>query len=121
MLISHKLFMTTYITAAGRVRLSAYIGGHLIGSCDAPTTAKRNFICEIKLGPKQLSAKIKVVASLRLKSGQLLAVTLPARRVPRMTMAPAGTIHIAGRAASYSAVYWCSPTALVDTLESVHE
>jgi hypothetical protein len=118
MLIGRRLFMTTYARRAGRVRLSAYIGRHDIGFCDSPTTAARTFTCELKLKPRQLDARVKIVASLRVAGGQLLAIALPARRVPRMTMAPAGKIHIAGRAASYASVYWCSPSALVDTLEA---
>jgi hypothetical protein len=118
MLIGRNLFMTTYARTAGRVRLSAYIGRHTIGFCDSPTTAARTFTCELKLKPRQLNARVKIVASLRVAGGRLLAVALPPRRVPRMTMAPAGKIHIAGRAASYASVYWCSPSSMVDTLEA---
>ena len=51
-LIGRELIMTTQVTEAGRVRLSAYLGRRKLGSCVARTPADRTFTCRLKLGKR---------------------------------------------------------------------
>lgn len=64
-LVGRELIMTTRVGRPGRVRLSAYLGRHILGSCAAKTVADRSFSCRIKLS-KRISrrARISVLATL---------------------------------------------------------
>jgi hypothetical protein len=87
MLIGHELIMTTRVAAAGRVRLSAYLGRRLLGGCVAETPADRNFTCRLVLGRHvALAARIGVIAALR-GGARLVRSTRPAAPVPEMKMA----------------------------------
>jgi hypothetical protein len=86
MLIGHELIMTTKVTEVGRVRLSAYLGKHRLGTCVTQTAANRTFTCRLTLGKRiPLDARISVLASLRI--GRLILRQLrPAARVQEMKM-----------------------------------
>jgi hypothetical protein len=117
MLIGRKLIMTTRVSRAGHVRLSAYLGHRLLGGCAAKTPGNRSFTCRLTLGRSvRLSSRITIVASLRIGSG-VISSTRPAAPVPEMKMVgPSGppTTHAlagtasAGRASSWR--FWCSPS-----------
>jgi hypothetical protein len=116
MIYGHQLVLTTFAYQAGKVRLSAYVGKSRLGTCSGRTPGNRRFTCRIRLRSNGLlHARIRVVASLR-AGRKLIVIALPARRIPRMTMTPAGKLHTSGHAASDAAVYWCSPSTLVATL-----
>jgi hypothetical protein len=85
-LIGRELIMTTRVTEAGRVRLSAYLGRRELGICATRTAANRTFTCRLKLGKRvSLDARISVLASLRV--GRVLERQLrPAARVQGMKM-----------------------------------
>jgi hypothetical protein len=85
-LIGHTLIMTTRVTEAGRVRLSAYLGKRRLGTCVTETPADRTFTCRLTLGRQvSLDARISVLASLRV--GRLILRQLrPAARVQEMKM-----------------------------------
>jgi hypothetical protein len=96
-LIGRELIMTTRVSEAGRVRLSAYLGRRELGSCAVRTPADRTFTCRLKLG-KGIStdARIGVLASLRV-GGALLQQLRPAARVQAMKMTGgAGVASVAG-------------------------
>jgi hypothetical protein len=116
MLIGRHLEMSTTALLAGRVRLSAYYKNYLLGSCSAKTPANQSYTCRLKLAPVRLHERIRVVASLR-TGGRLLAIALPAQRIPKMVMVPAGKLRAGARAASYSSIFWCSPSMLVGAIE----
>jgi hypothetical protein len=65
-LIDGKLIMTTMLQAAGRARLSAYLGRRRLGSCVVKTPANRSFTCRLKLAPALRHAPISRWASLRI-------------------------------------------------------
>jgi hypothetical protein len=112
MYIGRYLVMSTLSTAAGRLRLSAYAGKHLLGSCATETPGGRRFTCRIKRSPTMSRRTlISVVASLRVGS-LLYASRLPAERILEMRMkhASAG----AHAAAAGGDVYWCSPSLVPD-------
>jgi hypothetical protein len=90
MLIGHELIMTTKVAEAGRVRLSAYLGRHELGTCVARTPADRTFTCRLRLGKGvSVDARIGVLATLRV--GRLILRQLrPAARVQEMKMTGAG-------------------------------
>ncbi len=96
-LIGRELVMTTRVTEAGRVRLSAYLGRRELGSCVARTPADRTFTCRLKLGKGvSTDARIGVLASLR-AGGALSQQSRPAARVPAMKMAGgSGIARVAG-------------------------
>jgi len=117
MLVGRKLIMTTEATVAGRVRLSAYVAGHRIGTCVTPTPGGRQFTCRVTLARKSVHARIRIVASLRV--GQLLLESaLGAKRIPEMKMTPMGLL---ARSSSVAGKYWCSPSTLVATLDGSEE
>src|SRR6185437_1902866 len=92
MLIGRRLIMTTYVTKAGHVRLSAYIGHRRLGSCATLTPAKRTFTCHLTLrADVSPHAPISVWASLRVGRRVLQSVR-PAGRIAQMTMAPASVL-----------------------------
>jgi hypothetical protein len=97
MLIGRTLLMTTVPSAAGLVRLTAFLGTRELGTCAAATPAGRTFSCRIKLRQAtQLRARIRVKASLRVGK-LLLEAVLPAQRIPPMRMTPLrATVTIAG-------------------------
>jgi hypothetical protein len=108
MLIGRRLTMTTYVTKAGHVRLSAYLGHRRLGSCAILTPAKRTFTCRLKLGTKvSPRAPISVWASLRV-GGRVLQSVRPAAEIAQMTMARASTL--AGAGEGISGISWCSPS-----------
>jgi hypothetical protein len=85
-LIGRELIMTTRVTEAGRVRLSAYLGRRELGTCVVRTIANRTFTCRLKLGKGvSLDARISVLASLR-AGGVLERQLRPAARVQEMKM-----------------------------------
>jgi hypothetical protein len=95
MLIGRKLIMTTRVSEAGRVRLSAYLGKRRLGTCVTQSPANRTFTCRLTLGRGvSIDAQISVWASLRV--GRLVQRQLrPAARVQEMKMA-GGPGQIAG-------------------------
>jgi hypothetical protein len=104
--------MTTKVDRPGRVRLSAYLGRHRLGTCAVVTPAGRSFTCRLTLEKDvRPSARISVIASLRI-GGTLFDSLRPAAPVPQMKMkASSGRgAHAAGLA---SAQFWCSPSTLV--------
>jgi len=116
--IGNFLVMTTRPTVAGRVRLSAYSGKHLLGTCATQTPGGRRFTCRIKLrSTASRHSRVSVLASLRVGS-LVVGSRLPAERIPEMRMKPAGK---GARIASGSHVYWCSPSTLVPTLSGGEE
>jgi hypothetical protein len=115
MLFGRELVMSTSSTVAGRLRLSAYLGTHRLGTCVVPTPGSRAFTCRLRLARSvSLRSRIAVVASLRL--GQLvLATRLRAQQIPQMRMRPVG-FRAAGAASRTVPVYWCSPSTLAPVL-----
>jgi hypothetical protein len=112
------LVMTTTPTVAGKVRLTAYRGKHVLGTCTALTPAGRVFTCRLKPGASaSRRTRISVLASLR-AGGKVYDSLLPAQRVPEMKMKPAGA---GAHAATAGHVYWCSPSTLVPTLAGGEE
>jgi hypothetical protein len=107
-LIGHNLIMTTKVTRAGRVRLTAYLGHRRLGTCAVQTPANRGFTCRVRLERAiSLNAPISVLASLRIGSA-ILASVRPAAPVPRMKMPSAAPTH----AHAALAQFWCSPAML---------
>jgi len=83
-LVGRQLVMTTRATVAGRVRLSAYLHGHRLGTCVAETPAGRSFTCRLHLHASvALSSRIRIVASLRAGRTVVQSV-LTAGRIPQM-------------------------------------
>ncbi len=118
MLIGRQLIMTTRVSKAGRVRLSAFIGHRRLGTCAARTPGDRSFTCRLTLGKRiRLNTRITIVASLRI-GGRVLSSTRPAAPVPQMKMNMGGppTKHatqVATRALGHDASswrFWCSPS-----------
>jgi hypothetical protein len=108
-LVGRTLVMTTWLTRAGRVRLSAYLGRHLLGSCAVETPAARSFSCRVKLRRGvSLHASISVWASLRIGS-EVLRSLRPASPVARMKMRASGPLPATAHASSFSQ-FICSPT-----------
>ena len=69
------MILTVVPTRAGVVRLRAFAGGELIGSCSTRTPAGRRFTCRLWLPqPLKVTARVGVVASLRVK-GRVVAVS----------------------------------------------
>jgi Lysyl oxidase/Bacterial Ig domain len=99
-LVGRTLVMTDRAGAPGRIRLSAYLGKHRLGTCATLTPAGRSFTCRVSL-PKQISlrARIRVVASLR--DGAALVSSVRAA-------APVAPMRMAAHASSF----WCSPGSL---------
>jgi hypothetical protein len=113
MLVGRTLVMTTIPSAAGRVRLSAYLGRHVLGTCVTETPAGRTFTCRVRLSRKiSLRAPVSVRASLR-TGGRMVDAVLPPQRVPEMKMRPVG---VTARTASVSGIFWCSPSTLAGVL-----
>ena len=105
MLVGRKLVMSTISTVPGQVRLSAYLGKRLLGSCASLTPADRSFSCRLTLAKwVSLRSRIRVVASLH-DGALLLTSHLGPERIPFMRMVPLGAAH----AASAHGVFWCSP------------
>jgi len=112
MLMGRRLIMTTSATVGGRVRLSAFLHGHRLGTCVAETPAGRPFTCRLNLRPGvALSSRIRIVASLR-AGHALVESVLAAGRIPRMKMTPAR----AGARAASAGMFWCSPATLQPSL-----
>jgi hypothetical protein len=85
-LIGRRLIMTTEAMRAGRIRLSAYLNGHRLGTCVAPTPGKRTFTCGLTLAQRiSLHAPIAVWATLRVGS-QLLQRVRPPGALATMKM-----------------------------------
>jgi hypothetical protein len=108
-LLGRRLVMSTLATVAGRVRLSAYLGRHRLGTCVTVTPPDRSFTCRLTLATRfSIHAPIKVLASLR--HGTLLVRSVrPAAPVKQMKMAG----HVLNAiAASASWQFWCEPSAL---------
>jgi hypothetical protein len=77
-LVERTLILTTAVTAPGRVRLSAYFGKRLLGSCVAATPADRSFTCRLTLGRRvSVHAAVRVVASLRVGNSIVRALRRP--------------------------------------------
>jgi Lysyl oxidase/Bacterial Ig domain len=85
-LIGRELVMTTRVSEAGHLRLSAYLGHRLLGTCATKTLGERSFTCRVALGKGiRLNARISVLASLRV-GGKILRSLRPAAPVPEMKM-----------------------------------
>jgi hypothetical protein len=114
MLVGRKLVMTFQAKAAGRLRLSAYAGKRLLGTCVTKTPADRSFTCRVTL-PAGISthARILVVASLRI-GRHILYSERRAGVIPEMKMAmsafAAGSPAVAGPTVPWE--LWCSPSML---------
>jgi hypothetical protein len=107
-LVGRRLLMTTRVSRAGRVRLSAYLGRHLLGTCVARTPANRNFTCRVTLDENiRLNARIGVLASLRIGRTVFMSVRRAAP-VPRMRMTGSRPLH-GHTAAAASLQFWCTP------------
>jgi hypothetical protein len=88
MLVGRTLVMTTGATAAGRVRVSAYLGTRRLGSCVIQSPADRSFTCRVKLASWiSRNAPVSALASLRVGGHVLLS--------PRRA-APAGAMKMNG-------------------------
>jgi hypothetical protein len=113
MLMGRKLIMTTLPAAAGRVRLSAYLGKRRLGTCVTATPAHRQFTCSVTLGAKvSLRAHISVLASLRI-GARIVRSLRPAAPVAKFTMKMTGaSAASAGAGAASLARYLCSPSML---------
>ncbi len=112
MFIGRFLVLSTVTTVPGRLRLSAYAGKHLLGSCTTETPGGRRFTCRIKRSPAMSGrTRISVLASLRVGS-RIYGTWLPAERILEMRMKhkSAG----AHAAAVTGNVYWCSPSLVPD-------
>jgi hypothetical protein len=108
MLIGRKLIMTTYVSKAGRVRLSAYLGARRLGTCAGDTPAKRTFTCRVTLGSKIPSfARISVWASLRI-GRRIFQSMRPAAQIAQMRMARASALGQGEE--GISGISWCSPS-----------
>ena len=113
MLLGRVLVMSTEPSAAGLVRLSAYLQGRALGGCSSEIPARRTFTCRITLRRGiSLRAPIGLRASLR-SGGLLVSAQRPARRVPEMRMRPVGA---GARTASAAGILWCSPSTLTGVL-----
>jgi hypothetical protein len=85
-LVGHTLVLTTAVSAAGRARVSAYLGTRRLGSCVVLTPADRSFTCRVKLGSRvPLHAPLRIYASLRL-GGRILHSRRPTAPVGEMKM-----------------------------------
>jgi hypothetical protein len=115
MLIGRKLIMTTRASKAGRIRLSAYLGHRLLGTCATKTPANRSFTCRLTLGRRvRLSSRIAVVASLQI-GGTVLSSLRPAAPVPEMKMTSAGKplTHVLGYKGKLSSLqFLCGPSMM---------
>lgn len=113
-LIGHKLVMTTRVSGAGRVRLTAYLAHRVLGGCVVQTPGEQSFTCRLTLGRRvRLNARIGVLASLRV-GGKILRSLRPAAPVAEMTMSASagerlGSVH--GRE-SVSWRFLCSPPTM---------
>jgi hypothetical protein len=108
MLIGRKLIMTTFVAAAGRIRLSAYLGRRRLGTCMSRTPADRTFTCRLTLGAGvSLRSRISVLASLRI-GRRIIQSLRPAAQIAQMSMAGASGLRHGGYASS--ARFWCSPS-----------
>jgi hypothetical protein len=115
MLIGRKLIMATRASKAGYIRLSAYLGHRLLGTCAAKTLAGRSFTCRLTLGKRiRVSSRIAVVASLRIGS-VVLSSMRPAAPVPEMKMKSAGIplTHVLGYKGKLSSLqFLCGPSMM---------
>jgi hypothetical protein len=110
MMIGDKLIMTTYVSKAGHVRLSAYLGSRKLGSCATTTPAKRTFTCRVALGPRvSPHARISVWASLRV-GRRILQSRRPAAEVAQMKMAHSSALGEDEE--GISGASWCSPSSV---------
>jgi hypothetical protein len=101
--------MTTKVGRAGKVRLTAYLGRHRLGTCAAQTPGGRSFTCRLTLEKSvRLSARIGILASLR-AGGTVVNSLRPAAPVPRMNMKGSSGLgaHAAGAS---SRQFWCGPS-----------
>jgi hypothetical protein len=113
MIVGRVLVMTTIPSVAGRVRLTAYLRGRMLGTCATQTPPERTFTCRVSLSRSiSLRTPLTVRASLRTAGGVVYAVRR-AQRVPEMKMRPVGA---EGRVASAGGAFWCSPSTLVAVL-----
>lgn len=118
MWFGRDLVMTTTPTEAGRVRLTAYRGKHVLGTCATLTPGGHRFTCRLRPGTAASPhTRIAVLASLAV-GNKVFTSLLPAARVPEMRMKPAPKgAHVA----SAGQVYWCSPGTLMPTLVDSEE
>jgi hypothetical protein len=81
--IGRRLILTVVTSRTGTVRLTAYAGKRRLGTCVTRTPAKRPFTCRLRL-PRgvKATARIRVVASLRVKGHVVAVTTRGAARVP---------------------------------------
>jgi hypothetical protein len=85
-LVGRTLVLTTAVSAPGRARVSAYLGGRRLGSCVVLTPADRSFTCRVRLGSNvSLHAPLSISASLRL-GGRILQSRRPTAPVQEMKM-----------------------------------
>ncbi len=79
MLVEHTLVMTAIATRAGRIALSASLGGRKLGGCAGLTPAGRSFTCRLALAPRiSPQAPIGALASLRVGASTLQSLRLAA-------------------------------------------
>ena len=85
-LVGRTLVLTTAVSAAGRARVSVYLGRRRLGSCVILTPADRSFTCRVRLGSRvSLHAPLSISASLRL-AGRILHSRRPTAPVGEMKM-----------------------------------
>jgi hypothetical protein len=81
MLFGRVLVMSAVPSAAGLVRLDAYLNRRRLGGCATQTPGARMVTCRVRLGRRvSLRAHIRVVASLRV-GGLVVHSLLPAQRI----------------------------------------
>jgi hypothetical protein len=82
MLFGRVLVMSAVPSAAGLVRLDAYLNRRRLGGCATQTPGGRIVTCRVRLGRRvSLRAHIRVVASLRV-GGLVVHSLLRAQRIP---------------------------------------
>jgi hypothetical protein len=86
-LVAGKLVMTTTVAEAGRVSLSAQLGGKTLGRCAVQTPGDRGFTCQLELGGVTPYAPILVSASLR-TDARIEHSQRPVGPVPPFEMSP---------------------------------
>jgi len=105
--IGRSLIMTTIPNAAGKIRLTAYVGKHRLGTCVTVTPAGRSFTCRLHLRARvSTHERVSVVASLRV-GNEIIVARRPAGPIYEMRM----TAMQGALAAIAAAKFWCSPLA----------
>jgi hypothetical protein len=108
-LIDGKLVMTTMLQAAGRARLSAYLGRRRLGSCVVKMPANRSFTCRLELARALRHAPISTWASLRIGARVISRATAAHAVAPMAMPVKAGTALRLNTSLPSSLQFVCSP------------